>query len=92
MFQFTLNLLGKTLTKKGFFLSYNSLKRIMTIFSFSSQFLGYNSRILEKKSGFLHSGQGGLPSLTLHPTPLHLLSGPTTKKTFFYECLPLRFE
>ena len=34
-------------------------------YSFSSQFLGYHSRILEKKSCFLLSGQGGLASL--HP-------------------------
>ena len=46
-----------------FFLSYNSLKRILTIFSFSSQFLGNNSRIFEKKCVLLLSGHGDLPTL-----------------------------
>ena len=46
------------------------------------QLPGEFSQFIEKKSGFLLSGRGGV-------TPLPPLSGPTTKKnTFFYVCLP----
>ena len=63
------------------YMSYNSLKRILTIFSFSSYFLGLNSRILEKK-GFFAYWSGGF---TL-PTPLVV-----RPLKFFYVFLPLLY-
>ena len=63
------------------FQSYNSLKRIFTIFF--SPFFGLKKPDLQKKKCFFAQ-----PSFFLVYPP-YTLSGPTTKKTFFYVCLPL---
>ena len=60
-----------------FYQSYNSQKRILTIFLFSSQFLAYNSRILKN---FAQWSEG----FTL-PTPLMVRP---TKKHFFMCVFP----
>ena len=58
-----------------FLLVLYSLKRILTIFSFSYQILGSNSRILEKEVFFCLVVRGVYPPYNL--------SGPTTKKITF---------
>ena len=64
------------------FLSYNSLKRILTIFFFFSPIFGLKQQEFRKKGVFLLSAQGGF---TL---PTSLVVRPL-KKTLFYVCLPL---
>ena len=62
-----------------FFYLFFSLIIALTIFF--PQFLGYKSQTLEKKLVFCLVVRGVYP--------LYTLSGPTTKKNFFYVCLPL---